>query len=126
LALPGLVDYTELFPLGNMEYRKVLWVNIEQGDDPQFALGQFCRAHDEKNPRSKIAVTVLRGGYSDNAMVFRRSQGIKWLDFSRVADDHRVLFANDRGFTCYVDGKLSRAEMLDLIDKSLIHALIRD
>ena len=95
------------------ENEVVFSLDIGGDEDPAFVLSAFV---DEVYPNA--VVTVTNDDRGDGLCLFRLNDHPA-VDFSKIEDDDRVLFAHKNGFVAKTHKKISTEEVMDLIEKSI-------
>ena len=91
----------------------VVSVAINGDDDPSFALNAFV---EEKHPSAVATVTLDDRG--NGFCLFRLNDSPK-LDFSKIENDSKILFAHKNGFVAKTHNVLNEQELTEIIQKSL-------
>ena len=92
----------------------VLSLGILGNNDPSFALNAYV---SERHPNA--IATITHDDRGDGYCLFRLNDSTK-IDFSRIENDERVLFAHKNGFVAKTHDKLESTEILELLEKSSI------
>ena len=85
---------------------------ISGDNDPTFALNAYVA---ENHPNA--VVTITHDDRGDGYCLFRLNDSSK-IDFSKIENDERVLFAHKNGFVAKTHNKLESTEILELLEKS--------
>ena len=90
----------------------VFSLGILGDNDPSFALNAYVA---DNHPDA--VVTITHDDRGDGYCLFRLNDSPK-IDFSRIENDERVLFAHKNGFVAKTHDKLESTEILELLEKS--------
>jgi len=92
----------------------VMLVAIDRTDEPTFALEKFILASG-KNP----SVIVFQDDRGVGHALYRRNDDPR-IDFSKIKDDPKIIFAHVNGFIAKTVEGLAVFEIMDLIQKSVV------